>query len=99
MQKICGTGKLCFFKKQDPDPGSGFKILICRIRIRPKMDRIRNPDRTYNVPACMRRFTAERRLPPAAAASSSRVGAAARASSPVTAPSLLLLHTLPPRPA
>ena len=35
---------LCFLK-QDPDPGSGsaFKILICRIRIRPKMDRIRNP--------------------------------------------------------
>ena len=36
-----------FFKKQDLDPGSGsvFKILICRIRIRirPKMDRIRNP--------------------------------------------------------
>ena len=29
-----------FKKKQDP--GSGFKILI--IRIRPKMDRIRNPD-------------------------------------------------------
>jgi hypothetical protein len=23
--------------------GSGFKIPICRIRIRPKMDRIRNP--------------------------------------------------------
>ena len=32
-----------FFKKQDPDPGSGFKILIFRIRIWPKMDRIRNP--------------------------------------------------------
>ena len=31
------------FLKQDPDPGSGFKILIWRIRIRPKMDRIRNP--------------------------------------------------------
>ena len=43
MQKICGTVKMCFFLKQDPDPGSGFKILICRIRIRPKMDRIRNP--------------------------------------------------------
>ena len=35
--------KNVFFLKQDPDPGSGFKILICRIRIRPKMDRIRNP--------------------------------------------------------
>ena len=36
---------VCFFLKQDPDPGSGsaFKILIFRIRIRPKMDRIRNP--------------------------------------------------------
>jgi len=34
-----------FFLKQDPDPGSGsaFKILICRIWIRPKMGRIRNP--------------------------------------------------------
>jgi len=36
-----------FFKSRirirDPDPGSGFKILICRIRIRPKMDRIHNP--------------------------------------------------------
>jgi len=41
MQKICGTGKMCFFM-QDPDPGSGFKILICRIRIGPKMDLIRN---------------------------------------------------------
>ena len=33
---------MCFFKKQDSDLGSGFKILICRIRIRsrirPKMD-------------------------------------------------------------
>ena len=28
---------------RDPDP---VKILICRIRIRPKMDRIRNPDGT-----------------------------------------------------
>ena len=34
--------KNVFFLKQDPDPGSGFNILICRIRIRPKMDRIRN---------------------------------------------------------
>ena len=41
MQKICGTGKMCFFFKAGS--GSGFKILICRIRIRPKMDRIRNP--------------------------------------------------------
>ena len=32
----------------DPDPV--FKILICWIRIRPKMDRIRNPDRN-RVPA------------------------------------------------
>ena len=45
MQKICGTGKMCFNLKQDSDPGSSFKILICRIRIRirPKMDRIWNP--------------------------------------------------------
>ena len=40
--------KCAFFKK--PDPGSGsepdpvFKILSCRIRSRPKMDQIRNPD-------------------------------------------------------
>ena len=34
--------KNVLFKKKR-DPGSGFKILICRIRIRPKMDRIRNP--------------------------------------------------------
>jgi len=35
--------KCFFFKlKQDPDPG--FKILICRFWIRPKMGRIRNPD-------------------------------------------------------
>jgi len=33
-----------FLLKQDPDPGSGFNILICRIRIRPKMDRFHNPD-------------------------------------------------------
>jgi hypothetical protein len=34
------------FLKQDQDLGSGFgfKILISRIRIRPKMDRIRNPE-------------------------------------------------------
>ena len=31
---------MLFFKSGS---GSGFKILICRIRIRPKMDRIRNP--------------------------------------------------------
>ena len=43
MQKICGTGKMCFFKAGSGS-GSAFKILICRIRIRPKMDRIRNPD-------------------------------------------------------
>jgi len=40
MQKICGTGKMRVFKAGS---GSGFKILICRIRIRQKMDRIRNP--------------------------------------------------------
>ena len=34
---------MCFFLKQDPGSGSGFKILICRIQIRPKNDRIRNP--------------------------------------------------------
>ena len=34
-----------FYLKQDPDPGSRFKILICSIRIRPKMDQIRNPER------------------------------------------------------
>ena len=33
-----------FFKQ---DPGSGFKILIGRIRIRPKMDRICNPVPNY----------------------------------------------------
>ena len=41
-KKYAGQEK-CFFLKQDPDPGSGFKILICRVRIRPKMYRIRNP--------------------------------------------------------
>ena len=30
--------------------GSGFKILICWIRIRPKMDRIRNPVTTSLLP-------------------------------------------------
>jgi len=45
-KKYAGQEKCGFFLKQDPDTdaGSGFKILICRIRIRPKMDRIRNPD-------------------------------------------------------
>ena len=37
---------MCVFKKQDPEPDLVFKILICRIWIRPKMDRIRNPATT-----------------------------------------------------
>ena len=31
----------------DPEPDLVFKILICWIRIRPKMDRIRNPGRYH----------------------------------------------------
>ena len=49
--------KNVYFLKQDLDPGSGsgYKILICRIQIRPKMDRIRNPAYrgTYIVGSCI----------------------------------------------
>ena len=40
-KKYEGQEKCVFFKAGS---GSGFKILICRIRIWPKMDRIPNPD-------------------------------------------------------
>ena len=45
-KKYAGQEKLFFLKQ---DPGSGFKILICRIRIRPKMDRIRIPGRRVDL--------------------------------------------------
>jgi len=35
--------KNVLFLKHDPDLGFGYKNLICRIRIWPKMDRIHNP--------------------------------------------------------
>ena len=40
-KNYAGQEKMCVFKNQDPD--LVFNILICRIRIRKKMDRIRNP--------------------------------------------------------
>jgi len=42
-KKYAGQEK-CFFLKAGSGSGAAFKILICRIRIRirPKMDRIRN---------------------------------------------------------
>ena len=48
MQKYAGQEKYAFFKAGSGSGISGFKILICRIRIRPKMDRIRNP--VCNIP-------------------------------------------------